>query len=329
MARQPRIPQPPPKPAFPSDKHVKEIERSYIREHRLPQIRLAGLVSQTAVEGYIRAELFSFERKDVLTKSYPLGDHVIICEGDSWLNHPFLSDIPDLLKYFGYSVLHSNYPGKHLEASLSEGKFLAPLKDARKPQIKALLLSGGGNDLISWKKGNASFSPIFRKGRSTTSPIDYIDTANLRRALQDVRRCLVRISDKLDQANASKLPVLLHCYDYIFPKRYGPSPLKGTWINPQFDAIGAPQDARFRKRISGELQKSWIQAYRSACGQLGWHFIETQDLVKDRWYDEIHPKNDGFYDISSAYWQLLHKLDILPSRKVTRLAAADMLSSVR
>src|SRR6476620_5350452 len=87
----------PPKPAFPSDKHVKEIERSYIREHRLPQIRLARLVSQTAVEGYIRAELFSFERKDVLTKPYPLGDHVIICEGDSWFNHPFLSDIPDLL----------------------------------------------------------------------------------------------------------------------------------------------------------------------------------------------------------------------------------------
>jgi hypothetical protein len=324
MARQPRIPQPPPKPAFPSDKHVKEIERSYIREHRLPQIRLAGLVSQTAVEGYIRAELFSFERKDVLTKSYPLGDHVIICEGDSWFNHPLLSDIPDLLNYFGYSVLHSNYPGKHLEASLSEGKFLAPLKDARKPQIKALLLSGGGNDLISWKKGNASFSPIFRKGRSTTSPVDYIDTANLKRALQDVTRSLVRISGKLDQANASKLPVLLHCYDYIFPKRYGPSPLKGTWINPQLDAIGAPQDARFRKRISGELQKSWIQAYKGACDQLGWHFIETQDLVKDRWHDEIHPKNDGFYDISSAYWQLLHKLRILPSRKVTRLGTADI-----
>jgi len=39
--------------------------------------------------------------------------------------------------------------------------------------------------------------------------------------------------------------------------------------------------------------------------------------------------NPRLRDISSAYWQLLHKLDILPSRKVTRLAAADMLSSVR
>jgi hypothetical protein len=140
MVRQPRIPQPPPKPAFPSDKHVKEIERSYIREHRLPQIRRARLVSQTAVERYVAAELISFERKDVLTKSYPLGDHVIICEGDSWFNHPLLSDIPDLLKYFGYSVLQSNYPGKYLEASASEGKFLAPLRDARKPQIKRFFL---------------------------------------------------------------------------------------------------------------------------------------------------------------------------------------------
>jgi hypothetical protein len=265
------------------------------------------------VERHIETELFSFERKDVLTKSYPLGHQVVICEGDSWFNHPFLWDIPDYLKYFGYSVLHSNYPGKHLEASLSEGKFLAPLKDARKPQIKALLLSGGGNDLISWKKGNTPFSPIFRKGRSTTSATDYIDAANLRRALDDVTSWLARISDKLAQANAKKLPVLLHCYDYIFPKRYGPSPFKGTWINPQLDAIDAPQDARFRKRISGELQKSWIQGYKRACGELGWHFVETQDLVRDRWHDEIHPQNDGFYDISSAYWAMLHTLGVYPT----------------
>jgi len=74
-----------------------------------------------------------------------------------------------------------------LEESLDEALFLAPLKDTRKRQIKALLLSGGGNDLINWKKGNAKFSPIFRKGQSIVAlhliPSSGSESATSRRRL--------------------------------------------------------------------------------------------------------------------------------------------------
>jgi hypothetical protein len=312
---------PPPKPPFPADDFVKEIEESYV-EKRQTRMRELGIVSPARVDQFIAADLWSFERKDVLTKAYPPKDHVIICEGDSWFNHPFLRDIPEQLLYFGYSVLHSNYPGKHLEASLNERKFLAPLLDGRKPQIKALLVSGGGNDLINWHKGNAKFSPIFQKATAGSSPADFIDTANLDHALQDVAGWLMGISDSLATSNAKDLPVLLHCYDFISPKIYGPSPFKGTWVNPQLDAIGAPKDPGFRKQISGELQNAWIQAYKDACQRLGWHFVVTQNLVNDRWHDEIHPKDPGFYDVSCVYWEVLHTLGILPSRRVTHLTLA-------
>ena len=315
-----RVP-PPAKQRFPPAAFVKAIEKRYV-EKRRTRIQALGVVAPAEAQQLIRADLQLFERKDVLTKAYPPNDDVIICEGDSWFNHPFLQDIPEELLYFGYSVLHSNYPGKHLEASLNEAKFLAPLLDGRKRQIKALLLSGGGNDLINWHKGDAEFSPIFRKASAGSSPADFLDAANLSRALQDLGGWLTGISNKLAKANAKKLPVLLHCYDFISPKIYGPSPFKGTWVNPQLDAIGAPKDPLFRKKISGELQNAWIQKYKDVCQQLGWHFIATQNVVKNRWHDEIHPQNPGFYDITCVYWEVLHKLGILPSRRVTQLTAA-------
>jgi hypothetical protein len=315
------VPPPPAKQPFPPADFVKAIEESYV-EKRRTRIQALGIVSPADAKQFIAADLQLFGRKDVLTKTYPPNDHVIICEGDSWFNHPFLQDIPEELLYFGYSVLHSNYPGKHLEASLSEEKFLAPLFDGRKRQIKALLLSGGGNDLINWHKGDAEFSPIFRMASAGSSPVDFIDEANLSRALQDLASYLTGISDKLAKANAKELLVLLHCYDFISPRIYGPSPFKGTWINPQLDAIGAPEDPGFRKRITGELQNAWIQAYKDACHRLGWYFVATQNLVNGRWYDEIHPIDHGFYDISCVYWDVLHTLGILPSRQVTQLTAA-------
>jgi hypothetical protein len=322
MSRKRRVPPPPPKPRLPSDRQLKEVEIAYVAKYRFAPMRAAGIESPEAVERYIKAELRSWERKDVLTKWYPPSDHVIICEGDSWFNHPILFDLPEYLLHFGYSVLHSNYPGKLLKESLEQEKFLAPLEDGRKPQIKALLLSGGGNDLINWRKGNAEFSPIFQKVGPGHPAADYIDPAKIDEALGEMMACLAGISDKLAGANAAKLPVILHCYDYITPKKYGPSPIKGTWINPQLDAIGAENDAAFRKKITGLLQARWIEAYEKTCAKLGWHFLETQNIVKGRWHDEIHPNNNGFYDIASLYWYALHEMGILPSRKVTLFAAA-------
>lgn len=322
MPRNKRIPKPPKKPLFPPDQQIKQLERAYVKKNRLPRLRAAGKLSAAAAEQELQAEFRAlFQRTNVRWKSYPATDHVIICEGDSWFYHPFLVDIPEQLLRFGYSVLHSNRPGKHLKESLDEGYFLAPLTDARKPQIRALLLSGGGNDLISWRKGNADFSPIFRKSNSD-DPTDYIDESNLRKALGEVTGCLIDIATKLKRADAGELSVLLHCYDYITPKDYGPFPFKGEWINPQLDAIAPRKNTAFRKRITSELQRPWIAEYKAACDRLGWRFVETQNLVRNRWHDEIHPNNHGLYDIACEYWNELHKLGVLPSRKVTELATA-------
>jgi hypothetical protein len=325
MTRKRSIPKPPKKPSFPSDKHVRQIERDYVKRHRLPRLRAARAITAPAVERQLQLEFLTFERKNVLDPYYkPWERHVIICEGDSWFNHPFLHDIPEQLLDFGYSVRHSNKPGKHLEESYNNGNgyFLAPLRDNRKSRVKALLLSGGGNDLINWHKDNSPFSPIFRKTQSD-NPADYIDSENLKKALAGLTELLSKIASNLRDVGAEDLPVLLHCYDYITPKNYGPWPFKGTYVNPQLDVVCPNKGPSFRQQITKLLQEPWISAYKAACERLHWQFVETQGLVKGRWHDEIHPTNDAFYDIASEYWRVLHKIGVTPDRtaREMRLAA--------
>jgi hypothetical protein len=317
MPRKKAVPRPPKPPPSPSDKQAKQIERAYVKRIREPRLKAMRVKTRRAVEKQIQAEIKLFDRKDVLTKSYPSGHHVIICEGDSWFNHPFLVDLPDHLRNFGYSVLHGNRPGKRLRESLDEGLFLAPFKDARRTQIKALLLSGGGNDLINWCRGDAAFSPIFRRVNSNV-PADYIDAGKLQLALKDLTGWITGIAKKLKATGGKNVAALLHCYEYVIPKKYGPSPFKGEWIDPQLDAVGAPTSGDFRSRITAHLQDAWIAAYKAVCALLGWEFVKTQGLVKGRWHDEIHPSSMGMYSVACEYWNVLHRLGIRPSRSVPK-----------
>lgn len=68
----------------------------------------------------VQLDLRFFAGRDVLGKIYSGDEDVIICEGDSWFDHPFLQDIPtQLYRAFRYCVLHSNQPGKLLNEIVS------------------------------------------------------------------------------------------------------------------------------------------------------------------------------------------------------------------
>lgn len=221
-------------------------------------------------------------------------------------------DIPEYMAYFGYTVLHSNRPGKHLEESAqSSAPSFVPLNDARKKQIDALLISGGGNDLISWKPDANGVSSIFRKSTSDT-PLDYINQPELQRALDKLASYHQQIANQVKQAGASKVKVFVHCYDFIKPKVYPAPLLKGYWVEKQLAKTAGTKDAAFHAAIAKELIARWEAHYKATCADLGWTFVVTQDVVKNRWYDEIHPRSPAFYDISVKFWNALHATGIKP-----------------
>jgi hypothetical protein len=307
MKKHTRIPTAPPPPPFPTPAQSHQAESGYVKNFPLRGAR--------ALSNQLKA---LFERKDALYR--PLGPHenAIICEGDSWFNHPFLFDIPELLAYFGYSVLHSNYPGKLLQDSADDGApSFQPLRDWRKKRIKALLLSGGGNDLINWDLDSNGVSAIFRRATSET-PLDYIDLEQLQVALESLTSYHRKIANhlkQLEQGGAPHIKVFLHCYDYIKPKKYDAALLKGYWIERQLAKTASGKDAAFHAAIVKELITRWVAHYKATCTDLGWIFVATQGIVKDRWYDEIHPQNAAFYDIARKFWTALHGAGIVPTWK--------------
>jgi hypothetical protein len=297
------------------DERARELERAYVDGQRsglrLASRRVRARELDAALVQQLQINLRFFARRDVLNKVYPGDEDVIICEGDSWFDHPFLQDIStQLFSAFRYCVLHSNQPGKLLRDSVSEPEFLIPLKDFRKPQIKALLLSSGGNDLINWRKTGA-FSPIFKPATSS-NPGDFIDFTQLTNALHELTSYFDQVTRLLQSVGAGKLPVLVHCYDHIRPASYEHSLFKGSWIEPQLEAIKASPD--LYSAIAGQLQERWTASYREFCANHGWHFIDASGIVRDRWYDEIHPHSRPFYEIASRFKDVLTALEIQPTK---------------
>jgi hypothetical protein len=124
------------------DERGRELERRYVDQQRAAIRASNRLLQESELEAALaeklQFDLRFFARGDVRSKVYPSDEDVIICEGDSWFDYPFLQDIPtQLFSAFHYCVLHSNQPGKLLSETVSEPEFLVPLKDFRKSQIKS------------------------------------------------------------------------------------------------------------------------------------------------------------------------------------------------
>jgi hypothetical protein len=111
----------------------------------------------------------------------------LAAEGDSWFDHPCIEEIIDWIKVRKYAVYRSDAPGRLLATMVQEKVYLRFLDD---PAVRAMLLSGGGNDLISWKRtSNAMPSPIFKSGAGSTHPEDYLSESELDAALVSMRNC--------------------------------------------------------------------------------------------------------------------------------------------
>jgi hypothetical protein len=166
------------------DERARELERRYVERQRegiLARNRLLrGSDLEKALAENLQFNLRFFARRDVLNKVYLSDENVIVAKAIPGLDHPFLQDIRRNFSAFRYCVLHSNQLGRLLSEAVFEHEFLVPLRDFRKPQIKALLLSGGGNDLINWHRTGAS-SSIFR-GATSNDPHDFIDFTQLSNA---------------------------------------------------------------------------------------------------------------------------------------------------
>jgi len=186
----------------------------------------------------------------------------------------------------------------------------------------AILLSGGGNDLID------SAPDLLRKiGAATGDPADYVDATALQKLIVDVQRAyadIVAVRDAESSQSRSK-PVYVHTYDYPTPRnspaRFLGAGILGPWLYPAFLLAEIPQAMWIP--VSDYLLDQLAEAilaldFQSGSRPLpGVFVVDTRNTLKRArlgrttsdgdWTNEIHPNMAGYRKVAA---KLSARLDL-------------------
>lgn len=245
---------------------------------------------------------------------------VVISEGDSWFSYSDVIGQLDDPKGTGvekdqraWSLLRLEKAGDEVMTILS-GAQRAKLRDyfGRWP-LSALLFSGGGNDIIG-----PDLPPLLRPFTAGATAADLVQFSRFERRLRQIQDCYRELLDLLSDAGQS-CKVFVNSYDYIVPSDQGAELLgfikvSGPWVKPALEARGVP------KALWPDVIRLLIDAFASAVDQVAAEprgagrlvRVETRDLVKGEWKDEIHPNPKGAKRVAKAFETALKGAGVLP-----------------
>jgi lysophospholipase L1-like esterase len=239
--------------------------------------------------------------------------------GDSWLYRdiPILPELVTALPEFGYRVVDASFAdtGSTLAWMASRAEdFSLKLAQAHAvgQQPKAILLGGGGNDLVQ-PKNQPHKTPLFAMldpvaAVAEQATVDFIDgsLAVHYRSILDA----ILAATPADPAQGGA-PVFMHAYDHPTPDgrhiTIPPFITKGPWLKPVFEARGMRDVVHNRQRMRALIDRlnhmlaglTQEAAYRGRV----WHLkltgvLATDPLVPDAhhalWHDELHPHAGGY-----------------------------------
>ena len=245
----------------------------------------------------------------------------LIAEGDSWFHLPDAVDLVDALRRFGYEVRSVAHHGDALH---SMAYLPAQLDSVAEECLqlhrvgvipKAILLSGGGNDLTQ------SALDVLLHDQRSESPgslnVDVVAGAIHVRLRDAYLRWLSLITELCSQVfvgSAKRVPIVLHGYANPIPdgRRYRDGKLfyPGPWLEPAFVEHGYTNlDDRtdMMKRILGELN---LMLQRLGTEQRMEHvrYVDVRDIPKEKppqhteeWIDELHLAETPLWDISVRF----------------------------
>lgn len=241
-----------------------------------------------AAEATLRARRFAQRRRR--EPDWP----VVVCEGDSWVAHPFVHDIGDHLfddPRNGFHVRNCGAAGDRLVAMAAAREHETLLAEL---DPVAFVLSGGGNDLL------VQFRELLRRHHPGDDPARLVSEALepcLAELMATMRQVLRRVRDR-DRT----LPILVHGYDYLRVA----APERGQFLAPYFDAMHI-EDARERQATLDFIVDRFNHHLRDATLEVeGVEYVDVRGTVRpNEWFDEIHPDADGFARVAEAIGEVL------------------------
>jgi hypothetical protein len=244
-----------------------------------------------------------------------------LAEGDSWFSAGAVptSNLLQQLRLAQPSIVLSlAQPGDtivrmgSLAANPLFRRYLAHPNFAEK--WDAVLLSGGGNDLID------EVDRII-VGASGSGAENYVDAAALQRTLTGVSAAYERIVEMRDAAGSPNRGVALctHTYDRVTPRnspaRFVIVPMLGPWLYRRFQTLGIA-DRRLRNAISDYVFDRLADTLLGLARTLpDFRVVDTRDTLKRArpqaggtsfdWLNEIHPTAGGYRKLAAKLARVL------------------------
>jgi lysophospholipase L1-like esterase len=236
----------------------------------------------------------------------------ILCEGDSWFSMGAIpaNNLLFELRFTRRTVLcNLAKPGDTIcnMSSISRNPLLSQSMDEVK--WDAILLSGGGNDLIE-RVGKIIRPPAAGAGGSLN---DYVNTVELTTFEKAVREGFQEI---IQQRNSSKknaqTPIILHTYDYPTPrdapsKFLGMFSVSGPWLYPAMHAVPNGLWLPLSDYLFDRLSKVLINLHSPSNNVYvianTHHTLVRAACVtgtSNDWENEIHPTRDGYAKLSQV-----------------------------
>lgn len=254
-----------------------------------------------------------FHSRRILGEDLP----VLVSEGDSWFQFPFL--ITDVIDHLGDEYLIWS-----LDAAGDTARNMVEVRPEYMDglrrfagEVRAFLFSGAGNDVIGEsEEGVSSLLGILKPANPNGSADDHIDAVVLGRILAGLTGTYATMIRTIRaEPSLALLPIIIHGYDYPFPYPHveggapdGRSPLyaaRDEWLGAAFTTRGI-MDEELRRAILKRLIDALYNALAALAGdsrQTGVYVVDCRNLLTSvtDWADEIHGTDEGFARVAARF----------------------------
>lgn len=255
-----------------------------------------------------------YRRKKAFERRIARGDPapVLVAEGDSWFQFPFLiDDVIDQLNR-DFNVWCISAAGDTAQNIVHLNPEYMRALDAQAGRVQAFLLSAAGNDVIGEDaNGVPVLSRLLRQNPGAGPVEDLIDRAALDKTLGFLRDSYQKVIDTIRaDARFATLPVIIHGYDYAFPGAPD-DPRNPIYAKPD-EWLGGPLRAKgithpsTQRAVVGYLIDALYDMLFALAGDSAKSFVHVVDVRKTLfrvtdWVDEIHGTDDGFAMVAEKF----------------------------
>jgi hypothetical protein len=245
---------------------------------------------------------------------------VLVAEGDSWFDYPFNDVLEKLEDQHGFrieSVAHLGDAIEEMAYDPAQGAALARLltnlrDDGKTP--RAILLSGGGNDMV----GDQFAMMVNHVSSGLPALNTSVVNGVINERLMYAYGCVIGRTNQVTQALfPNPVPIVIHGYAYAVPDGRGflggGWVLPGPWMRPGFLQKGHTDLETNKLEVKNliDVLNNMLALLPTFPNIQNTTYLDLRSVLsngadyKDDWENELHPTSDGFSAIAGKFAALL------------------------